>query len=129
MGYKIFYSYQSDISKKLNQFFIREAINLAIDRIKDYDIEPLIEGFYGKGGNPPLAETMLEQSRDADIFIGDVTFTSSKIWQSKGVAFNEDANSYLIEIEKPVDLNPAPNPNVLLETGYSWNNFSHEHGF
>lgn len=120
MGYKIFYSYQSDISKKLNQFFIREAINLAIDRIKDYDIEPLIEGFYGKGGNPPLAETMLEQSRDADIFIGDVTFTSSKIWQSKGVAFNEDANSYLIEIEKPVDLKPAPNPNVLLETGYSW---------
>ncbi|SEC30707.1 hypothetical protein SAMN05192540_2853 [Maribacter dokdonensis] len=120
MGYKIFYSYQSDISKKLNQFFIREAINLAIDRIKDYDIEPLIEGFYGKGGNPPLAETMLEQSRDADIFIGDVTFTSSKIWQSKGVVFNEDANSYLIEIEKPVDLKPAPNPNVLLETGYSW---------
>lgn len=120
MGYKIFYSYQSDISNKLNRGFIREAINSAIERIKDYDIDPLIEGFYGKGGNPPLAETMLEQSRDADIFIGDVTFTSSKIWQSKGVAFNEDANSYLIEIEKPVDLKPAPNPNVLIETGYSW---------
>lgn len=120
MGYKIFYSYQSDISKKLNRDFIREAINSAIARIKDYEIEPLIEGFYGVGGNPPLAETMLKQSFESDIFIGDVTFTSSKIWQSKCAAFNEDANSYLIKIEKPVNLKPAPNPNVLIETGYSW---------
>ncbi|MBD3862318.1 hypothetical protein [Olleya marilimosa] len=120
MSYRIFYSYQSDIKKKLNQIFIREAINAAIAKITDFKIEPLIEGFYGKGGNPPLAETMLKQSKGSDIFIGDVTFTSSKIWQSKGVNFYEDSSTYLIEIDKPIDLKPAPNPNVLLETGYSW---------
>ncbi|MBL4879738.1 MAG: hypothetical protein JKX82_00305, partial [Oleispira sp.] len=120
MGYRIFYSYQSDISKKLNLIFIRDAINAAIKKIKHHKIEPLIEGFYGIGGNPPLVEAMLKQSQGTDIFIGDVTFTSSKIWQSQGVNFHEDAKTYLIEIEKPTDLKPAPNPNVLLETGYSW---------
>jgi hypothetical protein len=120
MSYQIFYSYQSDIKKKLNQNFIREAINAAIARITDFHIKPLNEGFYGVGGNPPLAETMLKQSKGSDIFIGDVTFTSSKIWQSQGVNFLEDSSSYFIEIDKPIDLKPAPNPNVLLETGYSW---------
>ena len=120
MGYKIFYSYQSDIKKKLNQIFIREAINAAIVKITEFNIDPLIEGFYGLGGNPPLAESMLKQSKDSDIFIGDITFTSSKIWQSQGVNFLEDSKTYLIEIEKPFNLKPAPNPNVLLEIGYSW---------
>lgn len=120
MGYKIFYSYQSDIDSNLNKKFIRTAINNAIAKINQYNIEPLIEGFYGIGGNPPLLEKMLEQSTNADIFIGDVTFTSSKIWQSNAINFHEDSKSYLIEIDKPIDLKPAPNPNVLLETGYSW---------
>ncbi len=120
MAYRIFYSYQSDIPKKLNQVFIRDAISAAIKKITQHKIEVLIEGFYGIGGNPPLAEAMLKQSKESDIFIGDVTFTSSRIWQSKCSEFSEDAKTYLIEIEKPVDLKPAPNPNVLLETGYSW---------
>jgi hypothetical protein len=120
MGYRIFYSYQSDIDKKLNHEFIREAINEAKARITEFNIDPIREGFYGVGGNPPLAKAMFDESKGSDIFIGDVTFTSSKIWQSKGVKFEEDANTYLIEIDKPFKLKPAPNPNVLLETGYSW---------
>lgn len=120
MGYRIFYSYQSDIQSKLNHKFIRDAINNAIANITDFDIEPLVEGFYNIGGNPPLAATMLEQSRESDIFIGDVTFTSSKIWQSDKIDCVEDDKSYTFEIAKPIDLKPAPNPNVLIETGYSW---------
>jgi len=118
MGYRIFYSYQSDIDKKLNLKFIREAINEAISQIEDYDIEPLIEGFYGVGGNPPLADKMLQQSQSSDIFIGDVTFTSSKVWHNP-IDITEDEKSILIEIPKG-DLKPSPNPNVLIETGYSW---------
>jgi hypothetical protein len=118
MGYRIFYSYQSDIDKKLNKKFIREAINEAIIRITDYDIDPLIEGFYGIGGNPPLADKMLQLSQSSDIFIGDVTFTSSKVWHNP-LDFVEGEKSNLIEIRKG-DLKPSPNPNVLIETGYSW---------
>ena len=118
MGYRIFYSYQSDIDKRLNIKFIREAINEAISKITDYDIEPLIEGFYGIGGNPPLAEKMLQQSQSSDIFIGDVTFTSSKVWHNP-IDFVEGEKSNLIEIPKG-DLKPSPNPNVLIETGFSW---------
>ena len=118
MGYNIFYSYQSDIPKNLNRDFIREAINTAISQINGYEIEPLIEGFYGVGGNPPLADKMLQQSQESDIFIGDVTFTSSKVWH-KPLNLTEKASSYLIEIPKG-DLKPSPNPNVLLETGFSW---------
>lgn len=125
MGYKIFYSYQSDIDSKLNHKFIREAIIIAISRITEFTIEPLIEGFYGIGGNAPLAKTMFDQSKNSDIFIGDVTFTSSKIWQSNAIHFHEDTKSYLMEFEKPINLKPAPNPNVLLETGYSWALKSH----
>jgi hypothetical protein len=126
MGYRIFFSYQSDIKKKLNQDFIKGAINDAINQITEFKIEkPILEGFYGVGGNPPLAQAMLDQSKGSDIFIGDVTFTSSKIWQSQGVNTIEDEKSYLIEIDKPIDLKPAPNPNVLLETGYSWALKSH----
>lgn len=120
MGYRIFYSYQSDINSNLNKIFIRNAIIEAIARIEDFQIEPLIEGFYGSGGNPPPTETMLKQSRKSDIFVGDVTFTSSRIWQSPTVGFSEDANSITVEIAKPANLKPSPNPNVLLETGYSW---------
>ena len=118
MGYRIFYSYQSDIDKKLNLKFIREAINDVISKITDYDIEPLIEGFYGVGGNPPLADKMLQQSQSSDIFIGDVTFTSSKIWHNP-LSLDENEKSYSLEIPKG-DLKPSPNPNVLIETGFSW---------
>ncbi|WP_047416549.1 hypothetical protein [Cellulophaga sp. Hel_I_12] len=120
MGYKIFYSFQTDTDSKLNLGFIRKAIEKAIKNIKEFDIDPLLEGFRGVGGNAPLLETMLKQSAKADVFIGDITYTSSKIWQSKGVSFFEDGKQYFIEIDKTIELKPAPNPNVLIETGYSW---------
>ncbi|SDS58101.1 hypothetical protein SAMN05192545_1654 [Maribacter dokdonensis] len=41
MGYKAFYSFQTDINSKLNLGFIKNAIR----NIKEFDIEPLIDGF------------------------------------------------------------------------------------
>jgi len=120
MGYKVFYSFQTDTNSKLNRGFIRKAIEKAVKNINEFDFDPLLEGFRGVGGNAPLLETMLKQSAKADVFIGDVTYTSSKIWQSKNVGFLQDADHYFIEIDKSIDLKPAPNPNVLIETGYSW---------
>lgn len=119
MGYRLFYSYQSDTKSALNHRFIRNAIDTAVARITEYKIV-VVEGFYGIGGNPPLLQTMLAQSKGSDIFVGDITFTSSMIWQSRGVNIHEDSDSYLVEIDKPANLKPAPNPNVLIETGYSW---------
>jgi hypothetical protein len=118
MGYRVFYSYQSDIDKKLNQVFIRTAINKAIANIRDFEMEPLVEGFSNASGNPPLAKTMFDESRKSDIFIADVTFTMSKEWHNP-IVLHEDEESISIQIPKG-NLKPSPNPNVLLETGYSW---------
>lgn len=118
MGYKIFYSYQSDIDSNLNKKFIRTAIKNAIANITEYDIDPLIEGFSNASGNPPLAKTMFDESRNSDIFIADVTFTMAKEWHNP-IKLNEDDESISIQIPKG-NLKPSPNPNVLLETGYSW---------
>lgn len=121
MGYKIFYSFQTDTDSKLNLGFIRKAIEKAIKNIKEFEFDPILEGFRGVGGNAPLLKTMLSQSAKSDIFIGDVTYTSSKMWQSKDIGFHDDGQKILIEINKPIsNLKPAPNPNVLIEMGYSW---------
>lgn len=117
MSYQIFYSYQSDSPKELNEHFIGEAIDAAVKRIKAVEIE-VIKGFSGTSGNKPLAATMFDQSKTSDLFIGDVTFTMAKEWHNY-IKKGEDDKSIVIEIPKG-NLKPAPNPNVLLETGYSW---------
>jgi hypothetical protein len=38
MGYKVFYSYQSDIDTKLNNFFIERAIKKAVKEIEEADV-------------------------------------------------------------------------------------------
>jgi hypothetical protein len=78
MGYKIFYSYQSDSPHKVNKDFIKDAIVSAIDQVEDFDIEELNVGYEREPQNQPLLETMLDQSEDSDLFIGDMTLTSSK---------------------------------------------------
>lgn len=117
MSYRIFYSYQSDSPKELNEHFIGESIDAAVKRIKAVEIE-VIKGFGGTSGNKPLAATMFDQSKTSDLFIGDVTFTMAKEWHNY-IKKGEDDKSIVIEIPKG-NLKPAPNPNVLLETGYSW---------
>ncbi len=116
MEYRIFYSYQSDSPGQVNEQFIEKAIKAAIKAIKGAKIK-LIKGFRGTSGQKPLADTMLEQSKSSDIFIGDVTLTAE---------FNnhEYKNHWLFTSYQKIDKNGKikkyPNGNVLLETGYSW---------
>ena len=116
MEYRIFYSYQSDSPKQINELFIEKAIKEAIKTIKGAKIK-LIKGFKGTSGQKPLANTMLQQSESSDIFIGDVTLTAE---------FNDHIykNHWLLSSYQKIDKNGKvkkyPNGNVLLETGYSW---------
>ena len=118
MEYRIFYSYQSDSPKQINELFIEKAIDEAIKTIKGAKIK-LIKGFKGTSGQKPLADTMLQQSESSDIFIGDVTLTAE---------FNDHTykNHWLLSSYQKIDkygkVKKYPNGNVLLETGYSWAN-------
>lgn len=131
MGYKIFYSYQSDINKNLNEIFIGDALKEAAKQIKRDDVSihktsrndvndkiEIIKGFDKTSGQKPLAETMFDQSKNSDIFVGDVTCTMSKIWHNP-ISKTVKDETLIVEIPNG-DLKPSPNPNVLIETGYSW---------
>ena len=77
MKYNIFYSYQSDIDKDINEKFIGDALRKAAGSIKFCAFD-IIKGFDGTSGNKPLAQTMFEQSFNSNIFVGDLSFTSSR---------------------------------------------------
>lgn len=117
MGYKIFYSYQSDSLPHLNHEFIGDALDEAVKQITDYEIEP-VEGFKRVPGRQDLLMTMLRQSKEADIFVGDVTYTSAREYLDAELLGEHKDH---IDIRIPRNKRKAsPNPNVLLETGYSW---------
>jgi hypothetical protein len=117
MEYKIFYSYQSDIDKELNELFIEAALDEAVKQIKSCKLK-IVKGFSGTSGNKPLAQTMFDQSRGCDIFVGDMTFTSSRNSHIEKDLFHFRGKQYFTRVEGNVKM--SPNPNVLIETGYSW---------
>jgi hypothetical protein len=102
MTYTIFYSWQSDTSRKINRDFIEDALNNAILNLrKDCAVpEALREGILfdqgteGVPGNPPIPETIRKKIQTCSIFVADITFVG------------QSNNSRLI-----------PNPNVLIEYG------------
>ncbi|WP_343330522.1 hypothetical protein [Polaribacter staleyi] len=116
MEYRLFYSYQTDSPKKVNELFIENATKEAIKRVKGAKIK-LIKGFRGTSGQLPLVETMLLQSESSDIFIGDVTLTA----EFNDHVFKEHwcSKSYK-KIDVTGKVKKYPNGNVLIETGYSW---------
>ncbi|WP_281986568.1 hypothetical protein [Aquimarina aggregata] len=116
MVYRLFYSYQSDIKKALNESFIEDALDKAVKGINGCQIK-IIKGFRETSGQLPLADTMLKQSESSDIFVGDITITSE---------FNDHRykNHWLFssyqKIGKEGRVKKYPNCNVSIETGYSW---------
>ncbi len=117
MDYNVFYAYQSDIPKELNETFIENALNEAAKKIGSAKVK-IVKGFKGTSGQKPLAQTMFDQSESSDIFIGDVTYTSSRNTHVERTLFRFKKKEYLTRI--PGKIKQSPNPNVLLETGYSW---------
>lgn len=121
MAYKVFYSYQTDIETDLNQEFIKSILFDIKEKVKDEELI-ISYGFRNSSGNPPLAQEMLAQASNCDVFIGDVTFTSAKLNLLKNRLFKLGKRELILK-EKDGD-KKSPNPNVLLETGFSWANHS-----
>jgi hypothetical protein len=106
MEYPVFYSWQSDLPKKCNRRFIREALDEAVRRIVDegqvVDSPRVDDGMERIAGSPEVASVMFQKIDRSALFVADTT---------------------LVGTIPP--LNPGdppkrvPNPNVSLEMGYA----------
>lgn len=102
MAVTIFYSWQSDSASKTNHRFIKEALEVAVNRlVADGHVEeaPRVDhDTQGVHGDPDIFPTILRKIDECDVFIADVTIVATTA-EGKNV----------------------PNPNVLLELGYAYN--------
>ena len=98
--FKIFYSWQSDLTASKTRNFIRECIDEAIDLAQESEaIEAeRDEATTGITGSPNIVTTLFSKIDDCDLFIADLS-----------MGFTEDQKK-----EKR-----STNPNVLLELGYA----------
>lgn len=95
----VFYSWQSDIEKKHNRFFIEECLEQAIKKIgKEIKIlYNLDRDTKNTDGTPDIASTIFEKINSCQLFVADITIINSNYQ----------------------DLRKTPNPNVLVELGYA----------
>jgi hypothetical protein len=106
MEYIVFYSWQSDLPRKVTRDLVRASIDTAVHRIaQDVGLEDsprLDSDTTGVSGTPDIANTIYEKIGMSDIFIADVS---------------------IIGRTAPADaakkVKSMPNPNVLLELGYA----------
>lgn len=100
--FKVFYSWQSDLSSQTNRWLILTALEKACKRLQTTGgiaVEPVVDrDTHGISGAPDISDTILSKIRDADAFVADVSL------------INFSANS---------ECRPTPNPNVLVELGYA----------
>lgn len=98
---KIFWSWQSDIKRKVSQDFIRDCLDTAAKELsKEVDIEgrsiEVDHDTKGVPGSPPIVDTILKKIEEADLFFGDVTPVAETFAGKK-----------------------VMNPNVAIEMGYA----------
>jgi len=102
----IFYSWQSDLEGKNNNFFIRDCIKKALKQINreaEAEVElSLDKDTQNTSGSPDIVDTIMRKIRGCDIFICDVSIVNQKNW-----------------IQKYCNRRKMPNPNVLIELGYA----------
>lgn len=96
----VFWSWQSDWSERETRNLMREAIVMALDRLKtDRRIEERLEIDHdtrGLPGSPDIVASILEKIEDASVFIGDIT----------PIAISNHGKH-------------VANPNVMIELGYA----------
>ena len=94
----LFYSWQSDVDAKTNNYLIRDAIKDAIKNLnKVIDVELSLDKDTQKtSGSPDIVDTIFKKIRAADIFVADVTIINPDYKGRK-----------------------TPNPNVMIELGYA----------
>ncbi len=110
---KIFYSWQSDTPNRIGRSFIREALDDAIEELKeklDVDEAKRIEvdqDTQGVLGSPSIAETILRKIQHANVFVADVTLVGLVDVENMGDTDTQDAQKKLI------------NSNVAIEYGFA----------
>lgn len=103
--FKIFFSWQSDLSNNKTTRFIDECLIAVEDIMKDIvSIKP-DRATEGLTGSPDITESIFSKIDDAGLFIADLSIV----------------NKFVVESEEEAEENRkfTPNPNVLLETGYA----------
>jgi hypothetical protein len=113
---KVFWSWQSDTPGKIGRHFVRDALNAAIERLKQTpEIEEptsrearsamhLDQDRKGISGSPDLARVILEKIEQAAVFVADVTSVGITTTTTQK---NETEPKKII------------NPNVAIELGYA----------
>ena len=100
-NYRVFYSWQSDLPNSTNRGFIQKALENAAKSIRDDDsikVEPVIDrDTAGVLGAPDIASTIFTKIDQSEVFACDVSI------------INQGEKS-----------RPTPNPNVLIELGYTF---------
>lgn len=102
--FKVFFSWQSDLSNSKTRGFIRECIDEANDyagEAEAIDAER-DEATLGLTGSPNIVDAIFSKIEDCDYFVADVSLC------------------YLYNGDKPDKKEKrSPNPNVMLELGYA----------
>jgi hypothetical protein len=102
----VFYSWQSDLPRKLSRDIVQNAAADAIAKLRvDTSIEDaprLDHDTIDVAGAPEIARTIFEKIDRCGVFVADLSFV--------GTTLSDDGN----KIKKKL-----PNPNVLLELGYA----------
>ena len=108
--FKIFYSWQSDLSGSKTRYFIRDCIDDAIAFASESEkIEAdRDEATKGLTGSPDIVTSIFTKIDECDLFVADVT-----------LCFTGDVDKEGIEKH-------SPNPNVMLELGYAVKTLSWE---
>lgn len=113
---KIFWSWQSDTPGRTGRFFVRDALDDAVDKLKEQneidepsereakDALHVDQDRQGVPGSPDLAATILNKIKETAVFVADVT--------PVGEALSADPD---------VKKKKIMNPNVAIELGYALN--------
>ena len=100
MNDTVFFSWQSNLPNRTNRGLIQSALERAVRDLQSDEsiaVEPVVDrDTLGEPGSPDIAATILRKIDEASIFVCDVSIVC-----------------------RPENGRPCPNPNVLIELGYT----------
>jgi len=112
--FTVFYSWQSDLPRKINRSLIQTALEKAAERITDdgsIDIDPVIDrDTLGEIGSPSIDEVIFKKIADAQVYVADISIINQEQLALAAPDLDEEGRK---------KLRPTPNPNVLLELGFA----------
>lgn len=98
----LFYSWQSDLPNKHNRSFIQNCIDKVVNKYRGIVSINADRDTKNETGSPDISTTIFDKINDCDLFIADISIIN----KSRCKWFRGKSK-------------PTPNPNVLIELGYS----------